>query len=59
MSKTKLTINVKGICKIEGDFEIVDKQWECIMGYKATCSFNLSLWSFYNKPFVRNHIEDI
>lgn len=46
MSKTKLTINDNGSVKIEGDFEIVDKQGNAYGLQWQNCSFNLSLWSF-------------
>jgi len=61
MSKTKLTVNSNGSLKVEGDFEIVDKQGNVYdLGGRdlvSVCRCGLS----NNKPFCdgahRNHFE--
>jgi len=44
MSKTKLTINNNGSVKVEGDFEIVDKDGN-VYGLEGSCSIQLSYWT--------------
>ena len=61
MAKTKLTVNSNGSLKVEGDFEIVDKNGNVyVLGGRdmvSVCRCGLSK----NKPFCdgahRNHFE--